>query len=376
MNKVTSIIFFTINSIVYGQNTTSIDLKELYAQDKFEEIITKYAKEENAYESEDLYYLAMCYYMKQDDVNCLKYINQSIAKDNTNPKAFFVKGMTLNYMGDFVKGCKSFQKSVELDPSNGNSYCGLGDSFYNQNKLKKALYAYTTSIEKSNFPDRSYLMIPQVYNDLNQPEKALIGYYKARKNISKESKSYLNCIFNIGLHELLLKDYVKAEVAFTELIEIEPNDQETLTKLIQVYYGQKKYEKVKPLKRRLYSARARNKGKGALKSMFCFDQFEYNGKQVKAYEKFENPTGQLYYKHVFYILNKNGNIDYSIHTENSPTSKELGGAKYILGKTKGNVHYTYRISFQEDFIYEDLKLSVQKIMDNKLTATASSSIAH
>lgn len=376
MKNIASIIFLIINSIAFGQNTTSIDLKELYSQDQFEEIISKYAKEENTYDAEDLYYLAMCYYMRQDDTNCLKYMNQSIAKDNTNPKAFFIKGMTQNYMGDFVKGCKSFQKSIELDPNNGNSYCGLGDSFYNQNKLKKALFAYTTSAGKLNSPDRSYLMIPQVYNDLNQPREALVGYYVAREKIAKESRSYLNCLFNIGLHELLLRNFVKAEIALTELIEIEPNDQETLTKLIQAYYGQKKYEKVKPLKRRLYAAHARYKGKGTLETMFCFDQFEYDGKQVKAYEKFDKPTGQIYYKHVFYILDNKGDIDYSVHTENSPISIELGEAKYILGKTQGNVHSTYQVSFEADFNYEELKLSVQQIMDNKLTATASSSIAH
>lgn len=376
MKNFISIILFTAHIISYCQTSSIIEVKELYAQDKFEEIITNYTEEDNEYDSEALYYIAMCYYIKQDDENCIKYIDLSIAKDKTNPKAFFVKGMTQNYLGDYNNGSKSFQKSIELDPSNGNTYCGLGDSYYNQNKLKKALKAYTTSIEKSNYPDRSYLMVPQVFNDLNQPDQALLGYYKAKEKISKETGSYMNCLFNIGLHELIRKDYSKAEIAFTELIEIEPNDQETLSKLIQVYYGQKEYSKVKPLKRRLYSVHARNKENGALEAMYCFDQFNLNGKQIKAYEKFDSPEGQIYYKHVFYILDDQGNIDYSVHTENSPISIELGGPKYILGKTKGNVHTTYAISFEEDFNYDDLKIAVIKIIDNKITASSSSTIAH
>jgi len=119
MKNIASIIFLIINSIAFGQNTTSIDLKELYSQDQFEEIISKYAKEENTYDAEDLYYLAMCYYMRQDDTNCLKYMNQSIAKDNTNPNiGYFIEpygyNLTFNKRPHFNQAAEYWWHSLSI----------------------------------------------------------------------------------------------------------------------------------------------------------------------------------------------------------------------------------------------------------------------
>jgi hypothetical protein len=51
-------------------------------------------------------------------------------------------------------------------------------------------------------------MIPQIYAELNQPDKALLAFYKSKESISKDSDSYINALYNIGLYEYLNKNII------------------------------------------------------------------------------------------------------------------------------------------------------------------------
>ncbi|MCH8535949.1 MAG: tetratricopeptide repeat protein [Flavobacteriaceae bacterium] len=356
----------------YAQEQITTELKKAYQEEKYDLIISEHSEKVEEYSAKAIYYVGMAYYMKADDNKVLKLMDLSIKKDNTNPDAYFIKGMTLNYMGQFEKAIEYFNKAIELDSRNPNYFSGLGDSYISQEKYEKALSAYLTATEKNKPIDRPFTMIPQIYAELNQPDKALQAFYKAKQTISKESDSYANILYNIGLYEFMNENYDKSEIAYKELIELAPNDYHSYAKLIQVYYRKKEYDKAKPLKEKLYQAYEQGKLTGNLKSMFCFDQFEWNGKLILAYERFAVKEGELYYKHIFYVPNENGETDFTIQTENSPISVELGDPKYILGMDKDGTHSTFRYGFEEDFNYEDLKNTVILVLDEKIKAGASS----
>lgn len=350
----------------YAQEPITTELEKAYDEEKYDLIISKHSVKVSEYPAKAIYYVGMAYYMKTDDNNVLKLMDLSIKKDKTDPDAYFIKAMTLNYMGKFNKAIESFNKAIELDSSNSNYFSGLGDSFLNQEKFDKALSAYITASEKKEPIDRPFTMIPQLYAELNQPEKALEAFYKSKSTISKESDSYINALYNIGLYEFLNKEYDKSEIAYIELNELAPNDYNSYVKLIQVYYGKKEYSKVKPLKEILYQAYKQGKLKDNLKSMFCFDQFEWNGKLILAYERFAVKEGELYYKHIFYVPNEKGETELTIQTENSPISVKLGGPKYVLGMDKNGTHSTFQYGFEENFNYDDLKKAVMLVLDEKI----------
>ncbi len=356
----------------YAQEQITTELKNAYGEEKYDLIISEHSAEASEYPAKAIYYVGMAYYMKADDNNVLKLMDLSIKKDKTDPDAYFIKGMTLNYMGQFDKAIEPFNKAIELDSSNTNYFSGLGDSYLSLKKYDKALSAYTTATEKTEPIDRPFAMIPQIYADLNQPEKALEAFYKSKETISKDSNSYINALYNIGLYEFLNKDFDNSEVAYKELIELAPNDFNSYAKLIQVYYGKKEYEKANPLREKLYQAYEQGKLKDKLKNMFCFDQFDWNGKLILAYERFVIKEGELYYKHIFYVPNENGETEFTIQTENSPISVELGGPKYVLGMDKNGTHSTFRYGFEKDLNYDDLKKTVILVLDKKIKAGASS----
>jgi hypothetical protein len=75
---------------------------------------------------------------------------------------------------------------------------------------------------------------------------------------------------------------------------------------------------------------------------------------------------------LFYVKNQDDKIEYRIQTEYSPISAELGGAKYLLCRRKGDAHSTYNIGFNDNFKYDELKKSVIDILEEKVKPTATS----
>ncbi len=365
-----TICLFSLSN--YAQEQITTELKKAYGDEKYDLIISEHSTNASEHPAKAIYYIALAYYMKADDSNVLKLLDLSIAKDNTDPDVYFIKGMTLNYTGQFDKAIESFNKAIKLDSTNTNYYSGLGDSYISQEKNEKALSAYLTATEKNDPIDRPFTMIPQIYAELNQPDKALDAYYKSLKKISKESDSYINALYNIGLYELLNKDYEKSEIALKELIQLAPNDFHSYAKLIQVYYGKNEYEKAKPLREKLYQAYDQGILKDDLREMFCFDQFNWNDKLIQVFERFAVREGELYYKHLFYVVNNYGEIEFRIQTENSPVSIKQGGPKYVLGMDKDGTHSTFRYGFEENFDYDNLKQKVILVLEEKIKPGASS----
>jgi tetratricopeptide (TPR) repeat protein len=373
MKNIITIFILTISSLtIFAQDKITDELKSLKDSEQYDKIISQYASKCNDCSAKSLYYIGIAYYMKADDNNCLKFMDKAIDKDAKDPKPFYIKASTLNYMKKYSDAVKVFQLAIALKPDEAEYFSGLGDSYYNMKKLDLALDAYKKATEQNDCPDRPYSYVAQIYSDQKNNEKALEAFYVAQSKISKETSSYQNALFNIGLLESLKGNYDKAEPAFVELLQLDSADYHTYAKLIQIYYHKQKYEKAKPYKDKLYAAYKRGELKGNMKNMFCFDQFKWNDKLIQAFERFEEGSKDVYNKHVFYVVNQNDKIEFRIQTEYSPISVEQGGSKYLLCMTKGETHSTFNIGFNDNFKYDDLKESVIDVLDEKIKPTATS----
>lgn len=357
----------------FSQDALTVSLELLYKEKQYAKIIAEHAAKAQTYPARAVYYVSMAYYMGTDDTNCLKSMELSLQKDSTDADAWFIKGMTLNYLGEFSSALDSFTKAIARQPEHSQFYSGLGDAYFNLQKTDKALEAYRQAIAQKDATDRPYLMIPQLYAAKNEPEKALEAYYIAKEKVTKETDSYATVLYNIGLYELLNKNYEKAETALQELIYFKPDDFSAYAKLIQVYYGKREYEKAAPYRQKLYEAHALGLLEGRLQEMFCFDQFHWKEHLIQAFERYEEKEGALYYKHLFYVLNAENRVEYRIQTEYSPISIDLGGPKYIIGMDKNGTHATFGFGFNDDFIYDDLKNAIINVIEGRVTPAADSS---
>jgi tetratricopeptide (TPR) repeat protein len=368
MNRffLTTAILTICSLTIFAQDKITEELKILSDSKQYDKIVEQYAPKSKDYSAKSLYYIGFAYYMTEDDNNCIKFMDLSIKKDDKDPAPHYIKASTLNYMGKYNEAIKSFQTAINLKTDDAKSYSGLGDSYNQLEKKDLALEAYKKATEQAECPDRPYTMIAQIYSDLEENDKALEAFYVAKSKISNKSDSYINALFNIGLLESLKGNYDNAEPAFIELIQLNPEDFRSYAKLIQIYYSRKEYDKAKPYKDKLYEAHRKGELKDNLKDMFCFDQFDWNDKKIMVFERYENESkGDIYKKHIFYIIDNRGNIEYTIQTEFSPISVELGGSKYILCAWKGDIHINYGLGFNDDFDYTDLKNAVIKQLEKQ-----------
>lgn len=356
----------------FAQDNLSGELKTLVDNKQFDKIIGQHASKSKDYPAKALYYIGLAYYMKEDDSNCLKFMDLALAKDPKDPKAHYIKASTLNYASKYDEAVKSFQDAIALSPDDAKYYSGLGDAYHQMGKGDLAIEAYTKATQQKDPGERPFSMIAQIYSEQNNAAQSLAAYYVAASRIAKGSGSYKNALFNIGIFEGANGNHDKAEAAFTELIQLSPDDFHAHAKLIQVYYARQEYDKAKSLKERLYAAYRQGMLKDNLKDMFCFDQFRWKDKLIQAFERYEEGSKHLYNKHLFYVVNAENETEFRIQTEYSPISVELGGPKYLLCMTRDGAHATFNVGFNDNFNYADLKKSVIAVLEGKAKPTATS----
>lgn len=373
MKTYIALIILLIGSLpAFAQNTVSDKIENLHENEQYQKIIDEYTSNYDSYAAKDLYYIGRSYFMLEDDENCIKFMDLSILKDANSSIAHYFKGVALNYMKKYEEAIDCFNKAINLK-QDADFYSALADSYYNLKKYNEAIENYKKACELDKTNNRASFMIAQIYmSNLDDEAKALDAFYAAKANISKESKLYVNTLFNIGLLEVKQNNYDKAESAYSELILLDTEDFHAYAKLIQIHYHRKEYDKAKPFKAKLYDAQK----KGLLKDsnfedMFCFDQFKWNDKLIQGFERYEvGPSDNIFRKIIFYVKNDKGEIDYTIQTEYSPPAIAMGEATYVLCMTKGNTRGNFGIGFNDDLNYDVLKKYVIEILEGKLKLVA------
>ncbi len=355
-------VFIFIIQLYFPLFSQTID--ELYRAQAYENIIKSYSINDNLSERA-VYILGMSYYHLAQDEKAVICFEKAIQFDDANPDYHFFKGTSQLYNDQYPEAIQSYEKCISLDDKNAIYYVGLGDAYFNSNKLEAALTQYKKAILLPECQDRAYIMQAQTLNDLNRLDEALGAYYLAAKEIDPFGESYIDCVFNIGLIEYLYENYTKAEEAFSKVLDLRPLDYQVIAKQIQVFYAQQNFEAANRLKTSMYRAFETGNLPDNQKDMFCFDQFEWEDKRIMAFEKYEEPKDKLYYKHIFYVLNKENRVEFSVQTEHS-FAVSMMEKKYILGKNDNTGHTSYvQYAFDEEFHYPDLKASVISILENK-----------
>jgi tetratricopeptide (TPR) repeat protein len=358
---------------VFAQKELVQELEKLVEKAEYEKVINEYAERSKEYPAAALYYIGLSYYMKEDDQHCLQFMERCLKKDPKYTEAYYIKASTLNYLEKYEEAAQSFLQAISLNPYRADYYSGLGDAYYQQSKDSLALQAYIKATKQPSPPGQPFSMIAQIYSEQKKNDLALDAFYQAKSHHKHDSPSYINALFNIGLLEYLRGNDSLAEVAYLELLSLAPDDFHTCAKLVQVYHHRKTYEKALPYQEKLREAHKKGLLKDHLADKYCFDQFTWKDKSVQAYERYESGESEnLYIKHIFYVINAQEEIEYTIQTEYSPMTVELGSAPYVLCMQRGKEHATFNRAFAWPVNYEELKKAVVDVLEGKIKPGGSS----
>lgn len=363
--------FFALSIQAQTINDT---IKALYFEKKYDEVIGK-VKNEKQLNASGFFYIGLCYYITQEDQKAYDYFSYALEKEPKNAQYAFYQGTALEYLKRFEESKVSFRKAISNDAKDPIYFIGLADAYYNLNQLDSAIIFYQSATKLEKCPPRAFLMIGQSFSELKKIDKAIDAYAFAKQKIDTTSEYYLHCLYDIGVLDYQEGRYFEADKTLNELLLIEKDNFNAIAKLIQVYYAEKKYDKAKPLRAKMYEAYQNKKLPENLSEMFCFDQFVWKNQRVSAFEKFEDKKDEKYYKHIFLLQDEKGSVKRTILTESS-LAVQTEGKKYVLGSVENEIHHTYwQFLFDADFDYSKMKKAVVDILEHKAKPTSTSTIS-
>lgn len=354
-------------NVIQSENPVD-DIKTMFNNEQYQDIIEKYASAPRNLSCEELTYIAQSYMHLDDLSNAQKYIDMAIQKNTKDSKAYYAKGIICNMAGNSSQAIESLKKAITLSPKQAEYYVETGDVYFSQDNYNEALINYRKATKFPNPSEKAFYMIGAVYAAQDNLKNALDTFYVAKSKIVKDKELYVTTLYNIGNIEYDNKNYKKAAEAYQELTEYFPDDFHSLEKMVQCYNTLGYYARADVPKGKLYAAY--NKGllsSSSLSDMFCIDQFTVGDKSVSAYERFEDVTCRSYVKNIFYIADSHGNIESIISLKYIP-SEEGGKSYFELLLEKGSEQYRFNTVFEEGVKYNVLQPYIVEIVEGKKEA--------
>ena len=311
------------------------------------------------------FYSGVCLMELADYQSALGYLDQAIRKDRDLAIGYFFKAEVLFQLNRLPEALIQYDNAIHLRPEVPDFRVSKGQAFFQAGRYPEAIACLQQALLMPSCPEKAFILLGRAYQENKETDLAFNTFYKALESLDPQGPNYPECLHRIGQAQYLAKDYPAAEAAYSLLLAKKPADYQGVSKLIQVHYAKGEYEKGNALKMKLYSAYRQNLlPTEMVETGFCFDQFEWQGKRIYAYEKLDEPTG-YYPKHIFMVTDERDHVTQVVQTEHT-LAASLKGKKYVLGKIEDGVHTLYeKEAFDDNFEYDLLKKAVIRVLKGK-----------
>lgn len=362
-------LLFTLPALLSAQNPDE-KIRKWFEKKEMEKVVKLAARTETLRDTSWVLAGLAANELRRDSV-ALIYFNRALDQNPDYANAWYYRSFIHRNNERHDQALADIWRALALHPDDPDFWMQLGDMQAKQGRPDSALAAYQTAAALPECRPVVFLKTGNVLDRLDRDAEALAAYNTARERLDPASEPYQICLYNIGLHEYLAGNYGPAQSTLEELLRINPKEFDAVAKLIQVHYAQGHYAAGDRLKPVLYEAHEKNELPARLRDDFCFDQFQWNGRHIAVYERFEN-SGALYYKHVFYLFDAAGKTELTVQTESSFAIR-MGDYHYTLGMDKSGKHYTYiQYGFPKEPDYPALKAAVIEVLEGKAKPSSSS----
>lgn len=154
------------------------------------------------------------------------------------PELYNLLGLSYEELEQYEKSIKSYQKSIELNPDNDESWFNLGNLYSNVGQYEKSIQAYLSSIKIKSDDWRTWNNLGSSYRNINEYSKSVDSYKKATE-LNPDSVEIWD-----NLAELYrdIKQYDEAICVFLRIIELKSDDETVWFRLGFSYLETKQYE--------------------------------------------------------------------------------------------------------------------------------------
>lgn len=352
------------NTVAYATEQRADDIKKLFAEEQYYDLIGKYAqKEREKMTNDELLYVGWSLYMLNESGRAEKYIEDLLKRQPKNAMAHYVHALIDISENKIDDGLNSILKAIELDSLQGKFYTEAANIYRDKEKTDTAIDYYKKGISAKNPSEQAYFMLADIYDYIGKHGEALKTFYDAKEHVKRDQELYATILYNIGTMEMDAKNYRNAIVAYNELVVYFPDDYLTYTRLIQCCYALGDYEVGNTYKEVLFDAYANGLlTDGEFSEMFCIDNFTVGDKGVSAYEFFQTAGTEDPRKetpiYVFYVINAKGMIEAEI--KYSLMNDSADETPYVLTIFRTDKGEKRKAEFGKDMNYPDLKEYIAK----------------
>ncbi|MEE8436973.1 MAG: tetratricopeptide repeat protein, partial [Candidatus Neomarinimicrobiota bacterium] len=151
---------------------------------------------------------------------------------------------------DYEKAMENASKALELKPDDFQPNLAMGTLLVKQDKRSEALTYLEKAVEID--PSNSYAVrqLATAYYDLNFSEKSIETFEKAI-NSETDKKIKADLYFNLGVLNMRIKDFGKAEDNFLAAYDLNPDDAEALVGMAQTFENAEKWSRAEKFYREL-----------------------------------------------------------------------------------------------------------------------------
>lgn len=383
----TLLLFSLLSTCIYAQDSLHLQLATWADLGQFSDVIAEAESREDL-DTESQFYLGMAYIFNKppQTQKGIETLQKVLINNPTSLGAIFY--LTIGYLSieDIPTAMSYIEKGLAIDTTDVDFLSLKGDLLVEPiGDLTGAIEVYKLAVQQEGCAYHTYLQLALTHHSLEQIPEAITAYQNLLKITPTTTKEHQLALYNLGSIGYRSQDYVLAKEYFLAYLAIMPENYEGMARLIQTHYALEEYTAGDSLKTLMYEAYKQNKLPPEQDQEFCFDVFEWRDKKVIVFERFRE-EGSLFYKHVFYFLDKDKNTpSFTIQTEHSAALDMMYNDMYwILGKDLINTETGNKIGHQS-FIqylfpkqanYVNLKKAVLAILENEETPSTSSSFGN
>ena len=207
--------FITLSDLYFAANKT------FYAKAALEKCLTLDPDNIDAHAK-----LAEIFFIVKKYKEASDHLDAILKTDPNNVKVFFMSGMISKEKGDTAKAISSFQKAIDLDQQNYDSFMQLG-VLYEAKHNPLALQYYNGALKLNPRSEEALYGRGLYYQDHNDLDKAIQDYTSIIQINPKNAQAH----FNLGyIHYTFLKVYDQAIKHYSDAITANPD-------YVEAYYN-------------------------------------------------------------------------------------------------------------------------------------------
>jgi len=285
---------------------------------------------------------------------------------------YYYMAMSLFYQKEHQEAAPYFDKAIELVAVEPDFFAGRGRNYYYLERPDSAIANLRIAAQMENCNAGDIAVLGIILLEEKQQEEAIENLKRARNLFKENTVAHKNCGFNIALAYQQLKDYEAGKDFLEQHLKIYKDDHSAIAKIIQMHYALSEFSQAQPWMQKLQKAQGDEDFPKQMKSMYCFDQFDWQPNNVMSFTNY-GPSEQeiLSWQYKFFVQNEAEETIIKLQTiADSSLGVPEPSNRFILCRIEDDTLYQYaQVQISEEMDYPTLKSQLLAILNQEIEPT-------